>query len=92
MNVRRGGRLFLSLSDQAVVSGTNFATAFMLGNALVESELGVYGMAFSGLLFATEAVHALVSTPHQVLLAKRKPEERTTFNGSALDARVRRSA
>ncbi|MEM7808321.1 MAG: polysaccharide biosynthesis C-terminal domain-containing protein [Planctomycetota bacterium] len=82
--MRRGLRLGLTLGDQAVVSGTNFLSNVMLAKALAKPELGVYGMAFAGLLFATEAVHALVSTPHQVLLARRDKAERSIFNGSAL--------
>ncbi len=81
---RRGLRLGLSLGDQALVSAANFGTTVILGNFVSQGELGRYGIALAGLLLATEAHHALVTTPHQVLLARRGPLERASFNGSAL--------
>ena len=80
----RLGRLAVSLGDQALVSGTNFATGILIGRACTEQQLGIYAMAFGVVLVLTEVHHALIATPQQVLYPRHRGEDRRQFNGSTL--------
>ncbi len=82
--VGRGVRLGTSLFDQAIVSGTNFATGVIVARACGDAGLGLYGNALAATLILTEVHHALVTTPHQILSPRIRGDERRAFNGSAL--------
>ena len=80
----RAARLIVSLSDQAFVSGTNFATGVLIGRAVTERQLGLYAIAFGVMLVLTEVHHALIATPQQVLYPRHRGEALQRFNGSTL--------
>jgi O-antigen/teichoic acid export membrane protein len=60
-----------SLADQAVISGANFLTIYLLALHMELSEFGLYTVAFVGLLFLNSIQDALITQPHNVLSAKR---------------------
>ena len=54
----------LTLMEQTVVSGTNFATTVILGRACLQHELGLYAMGFSLVLMLMGVSRALVWMPY----------------------------
>jgi O-antigen/teichoic acid export membrane protein len=74
----------LALSDQAIVSGTNFATTLLVGRYAASEELGSYALGFSLLLLAVAVQQALVCTPYTVFAAQRSGSGRRELAGSAL--------
>lgn len=58
------GTRTLALADQAVVSATSFITSVMVGRATVPSQLGMYALASSILIFTLNVQEALVSDPY----------------------------
>jgi len=62
--VRRVGA---SVADQAVVSGTNFLAALLVGRFAGLDELGYFSLGFTTLLFAAVFPQSLVSTPYLML-------------------------
>ena len=55
------------LSDQALISATNFATMVLLARALGPASFGSFVLVYTVLLFATELQGALVTQAHNVL-------------------------
>lgn len=49
----RDRNLFLSLLDQAVVSGTSFITTLLIGRICGAEELGIYSLAFTLIVLGT---------------------------------------
>jgi O-antigen/teichoic acid export membrane protein len=56
-------RSVLTLSDQVIVSLTNFSTSILLGHFCSKSELGLYMLGYSLLLFAVALQQMLISSP-----------------------------
>jgi O-antigen/teichoic acid export membrane protein len=75
---------FVSLIDQAIVSGTSFATTIVVGRAGGEAELGVYALAFSIVLLAITLQDSLVSVPYTVFGNRLATPERAKLAGSVL--------
>ena len=71
----------LAVLDQAVVSGTRFATTVAVGRAAGDEQLGVYALAAAGLIFAGVAQEAVVTKPYTVL---RDGDADPGYAGSAL--------
>ena len=70
---------FVVMSDQAIVSATNFLTTIIVGNACGADQLGVYAVGFSIVLLAMAIESSLVSTPFTVLSQsanEKNPERR----------------
>src|SRR5262245_40279832 len=74
----------LSIFDQAVVSGTSFATSVLLGRTVTQDELGVYYLALSVFYFARGVQEQLVSAPYMIYCGRKEASERAEYAGSAL--------
>lgn len=74
----------LALVSQALVSGTNFATSIIIGNACGADGLGVYFLGFSVIVFGIGVQSALVSTPYTVFYPTESPASRNHRAGSSL--------
>lgn len=82
------GQLFrastISVLDQAVVSGTNFATSVIIGRSTGASELGMYYLALTIVFFSRGVQEQLVGAPYMIYCQRKTPETLKTFGGSAL--------
>ncbi len=75
---------FLSLIDQCLVSGTNFATTVIIGRMCTKHELGIYSLAFSVLLLVRGIQYQIVSAPYMIFWSRRPLAERGAYLGSAV--------
>jgi len=66
---------YLSLIDQALLSGTNFITALVLARYTGKTEFGAYVLAFSALLFINGLQNALLTGPMTILGAPREGDD-----------------
>lgn len=73
-----------ALTDQATVSATNFITSVILGRLAGPAELGLYSMAFSGLLWILAVQETLVTLPYTVFASRVGEADRGRLAGSAL--------
>ena len=64
---RWGGRTFLSIADQGLVSGSTFLVSILLARWLLPSGYGAYAIAYSIFLFISGFHNALVLEPMSVL-------------------------
>jgi O-antigen/teichoic acid export membrane protein len=74
----------LSVLDQAVVSGTSFATSVAIGRACSREELGTYALALSVALFVRGVQGELVLSPYTVYCARRQGPALAAYTGNAL--------
>lgn len=74
----------LSLFDQAIVSGTSFATSIIIGRLCGRSDLGIYALALSVVLFARGIQEQLVIAPYMVYCGRRKGAAAASYAGSSL--------
>lgn len=74
----------LALLDQAVVSGTSFATSVWLGRAAGADELGAYALGFTLVVLVAGVQESLVSIPYTVRGARLIDAARTRYAGSSL--------
>jgi O-antigen/teichoic acid export membrane protein len=74
----------LSVGDQAIVSGTSFATSVILGRMCAQEELGVYYLALSIVYFARGIQEQLVSAPYTIYSGRRQGAELARYAGSSL--------
>ena len=72
----------LAIFDQAVVSGTSFATAVVVGRLLSQESLGIYYLAFTVVVLARGVQEQLVSSPCKVFLQRCEGMERRQYSGS----------
>jgi O-antigen/teichoic acid export membrane protein len=79
--LRRSG---LAVIDQAVVSGTSFATSVLLARWSSREELGVYYLALSVVYFARGVQEQLVSAPYMIYCGRKRTDELPMYAGSAL--------
>src|SRR5829696_8659247 len=75
-------RGFLSIFDQAVFSGTSFATAVLIGRATSPDQLGQYYLVLSIILVITGAQEQIVSAPYVVYSKRREGQELAEYAGS----------
>ncbi len=73
----------LAIADQAVVSGANFATSIVLGWS-GKTELGIYYLALSTLVFFRGVQEQLITAPYLVYAQRRSGIEAEAYAGSAL--------
>ena len=73
----------LAIADQAVVSGTNFATSILLGWS-GKTELGIYYLALSTLVFFRGIQEQLITAPYLVYANRRSGTAAEVYAGSAL--------
>src|SRR5436190_23162028 len=74
----------LSVLDQAVVSGTSFATSVLLGRCASQGELGVYYLALSAVYFARGVQEQLVSAPYMIYCSRKEGRALAEYAGSTL--------
>jgi O-antigen/teichoic acid export membrane protein len=74
----------LSVFDQAVVSGTSFATSVLLARCVSQEELGVYYLALSVYYFTRGVQEQVVSAPYMIYCSRKSEAERAEYAGSAL--------
>lgn len=73
----------IAILDQALVSGTSFATSVLLGWS-GKSELGIYYLALSMLVFLRGVQEQLISAPYMVYASRREGAAAEVYAGSAL--------
>jgi O-antigen/teichoic acid export membrane protein len=81
---RESFRWGLAIADQAVVSGTRFLTAIILGRFGGADELGAFSLAFTILLLAGCVQEALLTTPYAVFGSRLGRRARSTYGGGVL--------
>lgn len=74
----------LALLDQAVVSGTSFATSVCVGRAAGADELGAYALGFTLVVLVAGVQESLVSIPYTVRGARLIDSARVRYAGSLL--------
>src|SRR6185436_16894824 len=73
----------LAIADQAVVSSTSFATSILLGWS-GKSELGIYYLALSMLVFFRGVQEQLITAPYLVYSHRRDGAAGDVYAGSVL--------
>lgn len=74
----------VSLFDQAIVSGTRFVTAVLVGRLGSESELGIYSLAFSILVLFVSCQESLIAIPYTVFAKRESGSDQRKYSGSSL--------
>jgi O-antigen/teichoic acid export membrane protein len=74
----------LSVLDQAVVSGTSFATSVLLARCVTRDELGVYYLALSVYYFVRGIQEQVVCAPYMIYCGRKRESELAEYAGSAL--------
>lgn len=75
-------RSLLSILDQALVSGTSFVTAVIVGRMTSVNELGLYYLILSIVVLASGVQEQVISGPYMVLSKRRSGAELAEFAGS----------
>ena len=78
------GREAWALTDQAVVSGTNFLTAVMLLRFMGLAEFGVFTLAWMSVLFANSLQTALIVAPMMSIGPKQEDRDRPCYFGAVV--------
>jgi O-antigen/teichoic acid export membrane protein len=76
------GRETWALTDQAVVSATNFLTNIMLARFMGLREFGVFALAWMSVLFANSIQNALIVAPMMSIGPKQEEMERPRYFGA----------
>lgn len=74
----------LSVLDQAIVSGTSFATSIILARSCPREELGVYYLAISVVFFVRGIQEQLVSAPYMIYCNRKQGAALAEYAGSSL--------
>lgn len=74
----------LSVFDQAIVSGTSFATSIILGRCCGRDDLGIYYLALSIVLFVRGLQEQLVSAPYMIYCSRQEQQHQPRYAGSSL--------
>jgi len=74
----------LALVDQAVVSGTSFATTILIGRWCGAHELGFYALGVSLLVTATCVQESLIVLPYTIYCHRRLQKTKAEYAGSVL--------
>src|SRR5262245_51707925 len=72
----------LSIFDQALVSGTSFLTAAIVGRLTTPDQLGLYYMVLSIVLTVSGIQEQLIGGPFMVLSKRRRGDDLVTYGGS----------
>jgi O-antigen/teichoic acid export membrane protein len=78
------GREAWALSDQAVVSATNFLTAVMLLRFMGLREFGVFTLAWMSVLFVNSLQTALIVAPMMSIAPKQEEKDRPSYFGAVV--------
>ncbi|MEN6452308.1 MAG: lipopolysaccharide biosynthesis protein [Thermoguttaceae bacterium] len=74
----------LAVFDQAVVSGSNFLTTFILVHACTQHEVGIYSLASTVVMFLMAAQANLISVPYAVYCHRHRGDALAEYTGSTL--------
>jgi len=72
-----------SLTDQALVSFSNFITMVLLARAMSPHDFGSFVIVYTGLLFANSFQSSLVTRPHNVFAAPMRDKMHEVYTGGA---------
>ncbi len=72
----------LSLTDQAIFSGTSFVTAVIVGRATPPDVLGLYYLTLTIAYIAIGLQEAMIAAPYAILAARRTGRDLVEFTGS----------
>jgi O-antigen/teichoic acid export membrane protein len=75
---------FIALTDQAVVSATNFLTGVIIARACSKEELGLYALGFTLILMMADLQSSLIMTPYMVYAPRLKGKAHALYTGSTL--------
>jgi O-antigen/teichoic acid export membrane protein len=78
------GQQGVALADQALVSGTNFLTALLVGRVAGTEELGIYSLGFTLIVFALCFQDALIASPYTIYVNRVNRDDRPALAGIAL--------
>ncbi len=76
------GKGVVSIFDQAVVSGTSFATSILIGRMCSKEQLGNYFLALSLVMLVRGIQEQVVSAPYAVYCHRRKGDALATYTAS----------
>ncbi len=76
------GRETWALTDQAVVSATNFLTNVMLARFMGLREFGIFALAWMSVLFANSIQYALIIAPMMSIGPKQEEHDRSRYFGA----------
>jgi O-antigen/teichoic acid export membrane protein len=74
----------LSVIDQAIVSGTSFATSVIIGRLCSKEDLGLYYLALSIILIVRGVQEQLIATPYRIHCNRQHGESLAGYTGSML--------
>ncbi len=74
----------LALADQALVSGTSFLMAVLLGRFCGPRELGIYSLGFTVIVLLYSALQSLVGVPYTIYVPRMREVERRQYAGGVL--------
>lgn len=74
----------VTLSDQAIVSATNFLTGVIIGRACSKEQFGLYTLGFSIMLFVVNMQSALITSPYIVYSPRFSGRELTIYTTNTL--------
>ena len=74
----------LSVLDQAVVSGSSFATSIILSRSSSREELGAYYLALSIVFFARGVQEQVISAPYMIYCSRKQGAALAQYAGSSL--------
>lgn len=78
------GQQGVALTDQALVSGTNFLTTLFVGRVAGTEELGIYSLGFTLIVFALCFQDSLIASPYTIDVNRVEWEHRPAIAGSAV--------
>lgn len=78
------GREVWAISDQALVSGTNFLTNVIVARSLGIAEFGIFALAWTAMVFLYSLQMALISAPMMSLGPKTPPADRRLYWGAVI--------
>jgi O-antigen/teichoic acid export membrane protein len=78
------GREAWALTDQSVVSATNFLTNVMLARFMGLREFGVFALAWISVLFVNSLQNALIVAPMMSISPKQEEEDRPSYFGAVV--------
>ena len=81
---KSGGRELSALLDQALVSGSNFATNVILARTLSIDDYGIFALAWMSVLFVNSLQWAFIVMPMMSVGPKQEQSERPLYYGSVL--------
>jgi O-antigen/teichoic acid export membrane protein len=74
----------LSFFDQAMVSGVSFITTILIGRACGAEELGIYSLAFTLVVLATNLQTSVFTSPYTIYSSRMPQDERREYAGTVL--------